>query len=164
MTKMSQRKEGSKLFISIEGNINEDSDLDKLPLEGITELIIDLNELEYIKSIGIKNWIQWVKTFPKKTKLVLKNCTPHIVNQFNMINGLLPQGTVVESFYVPFFCNACGREDKSLMLNGKDFEGPVGGKPARINIPKEMTCPECKGNMEIDTVESKYFQFLGFKG
>ena len=114
--------------------------------------------MSYINSVGVKNWIEWVTRIPSHLKIYFDHCVPAIVNQINSVTGFLPKNGTVRSFYVPYNCDNCGREERILVQDGKEYE--FGNPNKTLQIPDEIPCPKCKSNMEIDILASRYFGFL----
>lgn len=73
-----KNNEGSKLTLAIEGRLDTTTapELEaeiKSSLEGITELILDLAELDYISSAGLRVLLTAQKTMTKQGSMVIKN-------------------------------------------------------------------------------------------
>jgi len=142
------------------GNIGESSDLFKFNPVGKTELVIDFQNMGYINSVGVKNWIFWMGRMPKGLKIIYRNCNSAVITQINTVKGFLLEGSVVESFYVPYHCDACNFEEKILAKAGQDFVVKTATTPGQVNIPETRPCPKCKAEMEIDTIPAQYFKFI----
>ncbi len=70
-----------------------------------------------------------------------------------MVLGFLPQGTRVESFFVPYYNEASGNEKMVLFINGREFKDGKVTPPATVN-------DDSGDPMEMDVIESKYFKFV----
>ncbi len=152
-------KEGSTLRLEFFGNIDENSRFPAPKNLNTNNLIIDLNNITMINSLGIRAWTRWMKELPAKV-ITLEHCTPPIVQQMNIVSGFLPQKAVIESFYVPFYCDHCDTESKVLMLKNKDFTPKTSESEAKVSIKSPIPCSNCDAEREIDTLENKYFAFL----
>ena len=71
-----------------------------------------------------------------------------------MVAGFLPDNGKVESFYVPYYCDATGAEKMVLFSEGKEFTG------ADVNPPEDVKDDDTGDEMELDVIEAKYFKFL----
>jgi hypothetical protein len=142
------------------GNIGERLDLYGMPLSGIDELTIDFKKVNYINSIGVKNWINWISRVPKKLKLNLINCIPAVINQLNSVIGFIPENGVVESFFIPYACDKCGHEELSLAKRGTSYDYPALSRPPKHLVPENILCPKCGEKMEMDMLPMRYFSFL----
>ena len=150
---ISKKPEGQSLVFEIAGNVDEDANFTPPDSGGATSIVLDLEKIGAINSVGIREWIKWVKSFPAAAKLTVRRCPKIIVDQINMVAGFLPQGTTVASFYVPYYADSSGNERMVLFENGKEF-GAGGLKP-----PTEVK-DDSGEVMEMDVIEAKYFKFL----
>ncbi len=93
-----KKKEGSTLVLEVKGNVDEDANFTPPDLGGATSVTLDLEGVTAINSVGIREWIKWVKTMPASLKLSVRKCPKIIVDQINMVAGFLPQ----EQQSIPF--------------------------------------------------------------
>lgn len=144
---------GDTLLVHIQGKIDEDSNFRALDVDGCSSVILDLEKITAINSVGTREWIKWIKCVPSTLKLVIRKCPKNIVDQINMVSGFLPTGAIVESFYVPYFAEASGEEKMVLFNSGKEFRGgDIYPPPAIVD--------STGASMEMDVIEAKYFRFL----
>jgi anti-anti-sigma regulatory factor len=151
---LNKKQEGDKVVIDVTGNVDEDANFQPVDVGGATNVVLDLNGVTAINSVGIREWIKWVKAFPATVKLTVRKCPKIIVDQINMVAGFLPAGTRIESFFVPYYSDASGSEKMVLFENGKEFKD--GGDLA---FPSEVKDDSGEA-MEMDVIEAKYFKFL----
>jgi hypothetical protein len=147
------QKAPPKISISIKGSIDEDASFVVQDFSGCTSIIVDMGGITAINSVGIREWIKWIKEFPTTATLTVAKCPKIIVDQINMVSGFLPPGAIVESFFVPYFADDSGEEQMVLFTNGKEFKDGNLTPPQGI---KDSTGAE----MEMDVIEAKYFKFL----
>ena len=150
---ISKRLEGNLALIDIQGAIDEDSTFASVDCEGVKSVVIDLDKVTAINSVGIREWMRWIKEFPPNVKLSVSRCPKIIVDQINMVAGFLPANTQILSFYVPYFSESSGAEKMVLFENGREY------KDKQLFIPTEVKDDEGE-LMEIDVIETKYFKFL----
>ena len=112
-------------------------------------LIINLFELSFINSLGIRDWVNWIKTVRAEKGITLIRCSPPFVRQISILQNFIPEGVTVESICVPYFCDQCEREERQLINIGTGIE----------TLPAEIPCVICKGEMSIDVVKNTYFKF-----
>lgn len=148
-----KKMEGNVLVLEVKGNIDEDANFTPPDLGGATNVSLDLEGATAINSVGIREWIKWVKTMPASIQLSVRKCPKIIVDQINMVAGFLPTGTVIESFYVPYYADGSGNEKMVLFSNGKEFKGGEVFAPADVK-------DDGGEPMEMDVIEAKYFKFL----
>jgi anti-anti-sigma regulatory factor len=144
---------GDTLVLEVKGSVDEDSNFTPPNLGSASRVVLDLNHVTAINSVGIREWIKWVKTMPASLQLSVRNCPKIIVDQINMVAGFLPAGTVIESFYVPYYADSSGNEKMVLFTNGKEFKG------SDLFAP-DVVKGEGGEEMEMDVIEAKYFKFL----
>lgn len=146
------QKNGDNLVVQVGGKIDEDADFSTCSIAGSNAITVDFNQVQTINSCGIREWIKFIKTAPA-AQFTYKNCPKVIVDQINMVDGFLPSGSTVESFYVPYFNEDAGTEKSVLFNKGKEFSA------GKVTPPAEVK--DDSGNaMEIDVIEAKYFKFV----
>jgi hypothetical protein len=153
------KTEGDVHYFKFEGAIDEDA---KFPVIGsaVKKVVVDLSGIRTINSVGIREWLHWIRPAAEGRDIILEQCPKSIVFQFNMVEGFLPPNVRVTTFFVPYFCEACEREENILFTAGKEAKFENGQVQLRYEAPKSPACtlPNCK--IEMDVTESKYFQFL----
>lgn len=92
-------KDGEKLTIAINGRLDTITapDLDKEVKEGIdgvTELVFDMKDLDYISSAGLRVLLSAQKIMNKKGNMTVTNCADSILDIFE-ITGFSEVLTVV---------------------------------------------------------------------
>ena len=117
-------------------------------------LDLDLAGVTFINSLGVRDWIRMQAAAQQAniTVQLRRVCEP-LVHQLNMIIATRGNATVT-SFYAPYACDACGREE-SLLVDAL-ANGPA---LARLE-PPPMTCPECSAPMVFNDFPERYFSFL----
>lgn len=148
-----KKPDGPRVVLELKGNIDEDANFAPPDIGGAGAVVLDLAGVSAINSVGIREWIKWVKTFSGSVQLSVRRCPKIIVDQINMVAGFLPAGTKVESFFVPYYSDASGNEKMVLFEHGKEF------KEGEVHAPPEVK-DESGEVMEMDVIEAKYFKFL----
>lgn len=139
----------------LEGWLDERAELPELdePVKG--DLVLDLKGITLVNSLGVRNWIQWFKVLKVQRDVKLIHCSPAVLKQANTLQGFLSDRTKIESVFVPYFCEDCGREDQLLVNIAKV------GDPVHITAaPPELKCSSCGMKMELDLIESQYLTFM----
>lgn len=145
-------KASDKLVVQMTGVIDEDVDFSQYNLSGSPAIEVELSGLRSINSCGIREWIKWMGS-TEGSAVSLKNCPKVIVDQINMVDGFLPTGAKVESFFVPYYNDDTGSEKNILFRYGTEYtDGSVN--------PPEVVKDDLGNEMEMDVIESKYFKFL----
>src|SRR5690606_24148577 len=96
-----------------------------------------------INSCGIREWIQFLEKIPEKCTVVYNNCPQIIIEQINMVHGFFRKGAVIGSFYAPYFCESCDKEEKVHLKSEQ-----VKSKKAPV-----IKCSKCGSDMEFDAIE-----------
>lgn len=117
-------------------------------------LVLDLGGITFINSLGVRDWIRMQAAAQKANLAVeLRRVAEPLVHQLNMI--IATRGNArVTSFFAPYACDACGREESLLI----DAVASAGGL-AKLE-PPPMTCPECGAQMAFNDFPERYFSFL----
>ena len=150
---IASQPEGAKLVLMITGGVDEDANFQPVDVSAYQAVIFDVEGVNAINSVGIREWIKWTKTFPANVQITIRKCPKIIVDQINMVAGFLPAATKIESFYVPYFSESTGSEKMVLFENGKEF------KNGELHAPESVK-DESGEVMEMDVIEAKYFKFL----
>jgi anti-anti-sigma regulatory factor len=139
------------------GSIDESSELDKLL--GYAQngaLVLDLAGVTFINSLGVRDWIRMLAAAAQRNITVeLRRVSEPVIHQLNMI---VATRTRTHSFYAPYACDGCGREES--MLVDVDAHGP---QLANL-VPPAMSCPECGAAMAFNDFPERYFSFLAPQG
>jgi len=94
----SKKLDGTKLSYTVSGRLDTNTapvlndDLVK-SLDGVTELVMDLKDLEYISSAGVRVLLSAYKIVGKKGTMVLKNLSD-IVREVLTVTGLIDFFTI----------------------------------------------------------------------
>ena len=153
--RMTIETQGDVLVLS--GMIDEAAALHEL-VAGARErggrLALDLGGVTFINSLGVRDWIRMQAAAQQAGLVVeLRRVAEVLVHQLNMIIATRGNATVT-SFYAPYACDRCGRED-SLLIDA------VANAPALVKLqPPPMTCPECGAQMDFNDFPERYFSFL----
>ena len=143
--------------LALSGAIDEHAGLDELLARAQGgRLVLDLAGITFINSLGVRDWIRLQAAATKQgLQLELRRVAEVIIHQLNMI--IATRGTSrVTSFFAPYACDACGREE-SLLIDAVAH----GASLAQL-VPPPMACPEpgCGAQMAFNDFPERYFSFL----
>lgn len=127
-------------------------DLTRYP--DLKKIQITFTEKNILTSEGVMDWLNWSKTQAQLNhpQLVISQCPVSFVRQIGSIAQFLPTGSVVDSFYAPFYSEETSETKQVLLRRGVDFDD---------KHLKEPACLDSKGNqMELDAIPEVYFGFL----
>lgn len=117
-------------------------------------LVLDLAGVTFINSLGVRDWIRMQAAAQQANLAVeLRRVSEPLVHQLNMIIATRGNAAVT-SFFAPYACDACGRED-SLLVDAVAHHAGL----TRLE-PPPMTCPECGAQMAFNDFPERYFSFL----
>jgi ABC-type transporter Mla MlaB component len=154
-----QEMNGTTTILHLAGVIDEDVVFPVMSaLPG--DLNVDLANVSSINSVGIREWLNWIRPLAEKSKVTLQNCPKSLVLQMNMVEGFLPKNGQVVSFYVPYYCETCDREHNVLFEMGKHVVVQGGNYKINFDVKTAGLCTSAECDIEMDASESKYFQFL----
>lgn len=151
---------GATLNLALEGSIDEDAEFPVVDTNTVKSVIIDLNGIRAINSVGIREWLAWIRPLSQGVAITLERCPKAMVLQFNMVDGFLPPKAKVSSFYVPYFCEKCDFEGSHLFTMGKHVTNGPNGPVISFNAKAASNCSQADCGIEIDVSEAKYFQFI----
>lgn len=117
-------------------------------------LVLDLGNVTFINSLGVRDWIRMQAAAQQAgLDVELRRVAEPLVHQLNMIIATRGNAAVT-SFFAPYACDACGREESLLIDAVANAAGLV-----RLEPPL-MTCPECGSTMAFNDFPERYFSFL----
>jgi len=142
--------------LRLDGVIDEHNGLDALTDSlgpGADALLIDLGGVRRINSVGVRDWVVWLRAQRERYRtLVLFDCPPAIMNEVNLVRNFA-EGAIITTFQAPYYCDRCGQEgvqtlDALAMLAQGSRKAPSFpcGKPACANA--------------LDDAEETYFAFF----
>jgi anti-anti-sigma regulatory factor len=151
--RMTIQPQGDALMIG--GAIDEAAALHELvTLAAGGRLVLDLAAVTFINSLGVRDLIRMQATAQRAGLAVeLRRVAEPLVHQLNMIIATRGNATVA-SFFAPYACDACGREESLLI----DAIANAAGLAALQ--PPAMRCPECGAQMAFNDFPERYFSFL----
>lgn len=132
------------------GEIDENADFVDLRRRLRGAVAFQLGEVRRINSCGVREWVNFVRDLPHVTELSFSHCSPAIVTQLNMIYNFRGRAKI-RSFYAPYVCDACGREEEQLI--------DVPSQATGATLP-QFACPACHAQMEFDDLPERYLSFL----
>jgi len=136
-----------KAIINFKGKIDEDSDFESLIKLQQKSYIFDFNDVSFINSCGIREWINFLEKLPQNLELTYKNCPQVIMEQMSMVHGFVRDGATIESFYAPYYCEECDIQQNVLLTPSQIINGKAPGQQ----------CSKCQNEMEFDDIEDQYF-------
>ena len=153
MSRLTVTPQGDVFLLA--GSIDESADLmSLLPRAQAGRLTLDLAGVTFINSLGVRDWIRFQSTATQqRVAIELRRVAEVLIHQLNMI--IATRGTArVTSFFAPYACDSCGREESLLV------DAVANAAGLATLQPPPMTCPECGGQMAFNDFPERYFSFL----
>ncbi len=158
---MKSQSSAGQIVVTMTGPIGESTPLFSTPIGDAKELVLEMTDVTYINSIGVKHWIMWTLRIPKNCLVKIINAPLVIVSQANTVVGFLSRTMQIESFRIPYACEDCGFEEMHVAQRGREYQYPTATEPKKIAVVPELPCPKCgKGKLEPDIFIEKTFKFL----
>ena len=148
--KIKIENKGEEVLIQFAGPIDEDSSFEDISKLSSQKIVFDFENVSLINSCGIREWINFIEALDSGISFSYINCRQIIIEQINMVKGFIREGSRVDTFYAPYYCETCDDEYK-IHLNHNDI---VDSKAPKVS------CPKCsKEDIEFDAIEEQFFQF-----
>ncbi|NRA68858.1 MAG: hypothetical protein HRU19_30525 [Pseudobacteriovorax sp.] len=145
-------EQADSICYTFSGEVDENFNQTQVPRIRKSKIYLELGNIEQFNSVGIREWLLFIRDLKKQGSLVFKSCSVAVIDQINMVPDSLGNG-VVESFYAPYYCD-CGKEVNKLI----DTAECIGNLSSFV--APQFKC-ECGKNLEFDALEESYFQFVG---
>ena len=154
-SKISASLNGDTSTILIIGRIDEDSldELIKLQDTLGSKVIIDFGGVTKINSIGIRDWVKFIRLINAKHTISFIRCPDEIVGSIAMVRQFAEKATV-QSLNRTYTCEQCDLDSIHTLERGKHFDstGKVG---SFVN-----NCTQCSAQLTAVTPDDEYFIFL----
>ncbi len=150
---ITKEQKGGVLHVKLLGAIDENTSFEQ-SIGGVppSEIRLNCKEVSRINSTGVKMWIRYFLAAKQKGTLILfEECSPAIVEQFNLISNFACGGKI-DSVVAPYCCESCKAEIRGTVQSA-EME-----KISRD--PPPVPCPKCGKNAVFDDVPEEYFAFL----
>ncbi len=141
--------------IYVAGSIDERADMVALVAHAKAgKLALDLAGVTFINSIGVREWIRMMHAAAAaKLRVELRRVTEPIVHQLNIVPAARG-ASIVSSFFAPYACDHCDREDLVLIEVAQH-----GRTLARQQAPA-IACDVCHRPMVFGEPPELYLGFL----
>jgi hypothetical protein len=139
--------DGSGTLLRLSGAIDESAHLVELVPRLRFPLTVDLGEIEFINSIGVREWVHFLRAVVPLGDVKLRKCSQAMVLQFNMVTDTVG-GAHVDSFEAPYVCEACEVEESRLI------------DTAHMRPLPDFACHDCGGKLIFAETAERYLGFL----
>ncbi len=140
--------------IAILGEIDENADFSSFSKARGQILYVDLSAVSRLNSSGLRIWIQTMAR--NKIQLVLRECSPTVVEQYALVPEFIGIDGKVESFFARYHCDSCSEEKLKRFQLGQNL---LEDKP-ELPAVHDKSCPSCGDRMSLDQSPDVYLSFL----
>lgn len=151
---------GRECLIFVSGAVNEETHFPVIEVGDCRVFLIDMEKVTTLNSMGLRNWIVWMKSLKGRIQINFRNCPRVVVDQMNILQGFLPEGAIIESFYVPYHCESCGHDELYLATRGRDYMEATVDAREGVVLKDQHPCIVCGEIAKWDVIPAKYFAFL----
>jgi hypothetical protein len=154
------------LKVSLSGFLNENCHLETVGYRSHSQIAVDLREVRYINSIGVRKFIDWLWKIERgcpRSSVHLESVSPVMMRQILMIKDSLPKNIHIESIMVALFCEPCDFEDQSQKASFAELMSSL-SKESGFDFDFESrlgrNCPHCEQKMEFDLDARRYLELV----
>lgn len=150
-------------IVYLEGYMDENCSMDESLIQShLTEITFDFDKIVMVNSIGIKYWMHLMAKLSNRLHLKIKfrNCRKPIVDSVNFVSGFRPPRSIIESFYIPLYCQKCDRVF-DILRTPDNSEDPL--DQMLDDVHDQIDCsefPQCKVEFELDFDRISYTKRL----
>jgi len=138
--------------LAVVGRIDENAELDDLAgALPAGEVQLDLAGLVRINSIGLREWMDFVRTIGGRDVRLVR-CAPAFVEQMNAIANFTGD-LRIESVLAAFECE---HDSEVVRLEVRTEDARAG------RLPAPPPCPRCSRTMEPTVEDDLYYRFLRY--
>lgn len=149
---MERVENSTQTIYFLSGYLDENSVLVPLALSEGKALVLDLNQLHWVNSLGASKWMQWCAPAENRPTSV-RYMRPPLVRLAGSFKGFLSPTWIIESFYVPCISQD-QNEEEVLFENGKQFT------PQEVRLPALLSSESTGQRLTLDVHPQLYFSFL----
>lgn len=140
--------------VAISGEIDEHADFSSFNKLRGQKIYVDFSGVTRLNSSGVRSWIQTI--MKNKIQLVLRECSPVVVEQYSLVPQFIGQDGKVESFFARYHCNACTHETLKRFQIGHNLSS----SDPKLPLNFEKPCPDCGDVLELDQSPDIYLSIF----
>lgn len=141
-------------LLTLGGDIEDQTILTSFVAQLRRSPIIDLGEVNFINSVGVREWITLLAELAQRgLKVTLRNVSEPMVRQMVMV--IEARGdAAVESFFAPYVCPTCA-DERALLVDVATHRAALDAR-----TPPRLPCAACGADAEFDEFPQRYLSFL----
>jgi len=121
--------------------------------QGAEALVVDLGGIKRLNSVGVRDWVNWLRALRTKYRtVVLFDCPAPVMNEVNFVKNFA-EGAYITTFVAPLFCTLCQKEEARVLETRSVRDG------ARLAMPT-FNCDRSDCENALDDDEESYLGFV----
>ena len=151
-------------LVKISSAFGEELSFPEAP-NGISHIRIDLSELKYLNSIGIRDWMLWTKKLehlvsPSKepVTITLTHLRVAFLKLVDLVFQIVPKSAKIESFFISYSCLDCFNTETKIVQNNR---ATLASEPL-LTEGELPPCKICGFQTELDLSARFYRDLLKF--
>ncbi len=141
--------------LRLEGVIDEHNGLAQITdhLGPSDTLAIDLGGIKRLNSVGVRDWVNWLRALRVKYRaVIIFDPPPSVMNEVNFVKNFA-EGAYITTFYAPLFCARCQKEESRLLETHRIKNG------SGLSVPS-FSCEQSDCENTLDDDPESYFSFI----
>ena len=121
--------------------------------QGGDALVVDLGGIKRLNSVGVRDWVNWLRAIRTKFRtVVLFDCPAPVMNEVNFVKNFA-EGAYITTFVAPLFCLRCQKEEARILETRSIRNG------SRLAMPS-FNCERTDCENALDDDEESYLGFM----
>lgn len=122
-------------------------------------LAVDLGGIRRLNSVGVRDWVNWLRAVRKRYPTVLLfDCPAPVMNEVNFVKNFA-EGAYITTFAAPLYCPRCEKEESRRLETHKILGGNRQTLNGSLALPS-FRCDRTDCENALDDDEESYFAFL----
>jgi|GEM_PF-1245113 len=116
-------------------------------------LVVDMGGIKRLNSVGVRDWVNWLRAIRKKYRtVILFDCPAPVMNEVNFVKNFA-EGAYITTFVAPLFCLRCQKEEARILETRSLRNG------SRLAMPA-FNCERSDCENALDDDEESYLGFV----
>jgi hypothetical protein len=113
---------------------------------------LNVRGIDSINSIGIREWVAFVRALEAKGQVTYDECSVEFVSQLNMVKSFRGKANI-RSLMRAYVCDDCSTRTELLLTASEHFPG------GDLRMPS-VPCPKCGTACVPEVDDDEHFEFL----
>lgn len=163
--KIEKRTDGQTQTLMLAGAVTAEAEFPIVSSGDGKDLVIQMQNVNYINSAGIRMWTLWVGSLVKElgaAALSFEQLPALIVKQVLLVRNMIPSGVNIKSFCIPYQCDSCDAESNVCFIRGQNWDTTLNADQILEKI-NAIKCPKCGDQAQIDAIPAGYVRLWQLK-